>query len=60
LVEVGLRGEISLQLMGIYTVNNLGVGLTSATIWFLNLVLPAILGSILILGIKVFKRKNEV
>jgi hypothetical protein len=60
LVEVGLRGEISLQLMGIYTANSLGVGLTSATIWFLNLVLPAILGSILILGIKVFKRKNEV
>jgi uncharacterized membrane protein YbhN (UPF0104 family) len=60
LIEVGLRGEISLQLMGLYTANSLGVGLTSVTIWFLNLVLPAIIGSILILGIKVYKKKNEV
>lgn len=59
LVEVGLRGEISLQLMGMFTTNLLGVGLTVASIWFINLVLPAIAGSILFLGIKVFKRKNE-
>ena len=59
LVEVGLRGEISLQLMGMFTTNVLGVGLTVASIWFINLVLPAIAGSILFLGIKVFKRKNE-
>ncbi|MCU7547514.1 flippase-like domain-containing protein [Chitinophagaceae bacterium LB-8] len=60
LVEVGLRGEISLQLMGLYSANSLGVGLTSVTIWFLNLVLPAIIGSILFLGIKLFKGENEV
>ena len=59
LVEVGLRGEISLQLMGMFTTNVLGVGLTVASIWFINLVLPAIAGSVLFLGIKVFKRKNE-
>ena len=59
LVEIGLRGEISLRLMGIFTTNSLGVSLTSVTIWFVNLVLPAVAGSILILGIKVFKRKNE-
>jgi uncharacterized membrane protein YbhN (UPF0104 family) len=60
LVEVGLRGEISLELMGLFTPNSLGVGLTSVIIWFLNLVLPAIAGSILILGVKLFKGKNEV
>ena len=59
LVEVGLRGEISLQLMGMFTANVLGVGLTVASIWLINLVLPAIAGSVLFLGIKVFKRKNE-
>ena len=59
LVEVGLRGEISLRLMGMFTSNTLAIGLTSASIWFINLVLPAIVGSILFLGIKVFKRKNE-
>ena len=60
LVEVGLRGEASLQLMGMFTTNTLGVGLTSVSIWFINLVLPAIVGSVLFLGIKVFKRKNEL
>lgn len=59
LVEIGLRGEVSLQLMVMFTNNTLGVGLTSASIWFINLVLPAIVGSVLFLGIKVFKRKNE-
>jgi hypothetical protein len=60
LVEVGLRGEVSLRLMGMFTGNSLGISLTSITIWFINLVLPALVGSVLILGIKVFKRKNEV
>jgi hypothetical protein len=59
LIEVGLRGEISLRLMGMFTTNSLGISLTSVTIWFINLVLPAIVGSILFLGLKVFKRKNE-
>lgn len=59
LVEVGLRGEISLRLMAMFTSNGLGVGLATVTIWFINLVLPAIVGSVLFLGIKVFNRKNE-
>src|SRR5579875_2632107 len=50
LVEVGLRSEISLQLMGIFTTNKLGIGLTSVSIWLINLILPAVMGSILILG----------
>ncbi len=45
--------------MGMYTGNALGVGLAVAGIRFINLVLPAIVGSILFLGIKVFKRKND-
>jgi len=59
LVEVGLRGEISLRLMGMFTTNSLGVGLTAVSIWLINLVMPAIVGSILFLSIKVFKRKDE-
>lgn len=59
LVEVGLRGSISLQLMGLFTANSLGVVLASVSIWLINLVLPALAGSILIFGLKVFKRKHE-
>ncbi len=59
LVEVGLRGKISLQLMALFTGNGLGVLLSSVSIWFINLIVPALAGSVLILSIKVFKRKNE-
>lgn len=59
LVEIGLRGKVSLQLMALFTVNSLGVLLATVSIWFINLIVPALAGSILILSIKVFKRKNE-
>ncbi|HEU4472217.1 MAG TPA: lysylphosphatidylglycerol synthase domain-containing protein [Flavisolibacter sp.] len=57
LVEVGLRGEISIRLMGLFSANTLGIGFASITVWFINLILPAIMGSILILGLKIFRRK---
>jgi hypothetical protein len=59
LVEVGLRGKVSLQLMALFTANSLGVLLATVSIWFVNLIVPALAGSVLILSIKVFKRKNE-
>jgi hypothetical protein len=59
LVEVGVRGEISLTLMGLYTINSLGIGLTSITIWFINLIMPALVGSILILSVNVFKNSRS-
>ncbi len=59
LVEIGIRGEITLQLMSLISANNLGVIMTSVTIWFINLILPAIFGSLLLLSIKVFKKNHE-
>jgi len=59
LLELGLRGEISLKLIGIYTANTLGITITTISIWFINLVVPAVIGSLLILNIKVFKRRSE-
>jgi hypothetical protein len=59
LVELGVRGEISLRIMGIFSANSLGIGLTSITIWFVNLIIPAILGSLFMLNLKIFGRRNE-
>lgn len=56
LVEVWLRGEISIQLVGMFSQNTLGIGFTSVTIWFINLILPAIAGSLFILSLRVFKK----
>lgn len=58
LVEVGLRGEISLVLLGLFTGNSLGIGLASVSIWFLNLVMPAVAGSVLILRVRVFQKNK--
>ena len=59
LLEVGLRGEISIKLIGLFSVNTLGVSLTSVTVWVMNLILPAVIGSLLILNLHVFKSRNE-
>ncbi len=58
--DLGLKNELSIQLMGLFTTNHLGVSLTSFSIWLINLVFPALIGSLLILGIKnIFKNRNE-
>ena len=58
LVEVWLRGEISIQLMGLFSANLLGIGFTSVTVWFINLILPAIIGSLLLLNLRIFRKEK--
>lgn len=59
LIEVGLRGEISLRLVGLFSANSLGIGLTSVTIWFINLVIPALIGTLLLLNLKLLQKNEE-
>lgn len=59
LIEVGLRGEVSLRLVGLFSANGLGIGLTSVTIWFLNLILPALIGTLLLLNVKLLTKNEE-
>ena len=57
--DLGLRGQISLKLLGLFSSNSLGIGLTAVSIWFINLIIPALAGSLLILSIKrVFKNRD--
>jgi hypothetical protein len=60
LLELGIRGQVSLKLVGLFTANSLGILFTSLTIWFINLVIPALAGSLLMLSVKVFKKRNEI
>lgn len=57
LAEIGLRGKVSLELFGLFSSNNLGVIAASIGIWAINLIIPALMGSLLILRIKIFKNK---
>ncbi len=56
-IELPVRATVSLSLLQVYTSNVLGIEAASLGIWIINLVIPAILGSILILGIKILKEK---
>jgi hypothetical protein len=59
LMEVGLRGEVSLRLIGLFSANSLGIGLTSVTVWFMNLILPALLGTLFLLNVKLLSKNEE-
>ncbi len=53
--DLSLRGQVSLKLIGLFSGNNLGM-----SIWFINLIIPALTGSLLILSIKrIFKSNND-
>lgn len=58
--DLSIRSTASLAILGLFSSNQLGISLTSVGIWLINLVLPALIGSVLVLGIKkIFKSKNE-
>jgi hypothetical protein len=54
MLELGLRGEIAILLFGLYSENVLGIYAASTGIWFVNLILPALAGSLLVTSLKIF------
>lgn len=58
LADLGLRGQVSLKLLGLFSANVLGISFATVTIWFINLVIPSIIGSLLIVSLKIFKNKR--
>ena len=57
IADLGIRGKFSTELLSVYSANTVGIIGTTFGIWFINLFIPALLGSILILSIKIFKDK---
>jgi hypothetical protein len=58
LAELGLRGQLSMHLFGLFSNNTLGIIFTATGIWLINLVVPALAGSLFILGVKLFRSKT--
>jgi hypothetical protein len=56
LLELGLRWQFSLIIFGLFTSNLLGVYVAATGIWLLNLVLPALVGAVLSLGLRPFRQ----
>jgi Lysylphosphatidylglycerol synthase TM region len=53
LTELGVRGSVSLFLFQHFSTNTVGMLAATAGIWFLNLIVPSVIGSILILRMRI-------
>ena len=58
LSELGIRWKASIDLVALFSSNITGILATSLAVWFINLVIPALIGSLLILGIKFYKKQQ--
>ncbi|MEO5984543.1 MAG: lysylphosphatidylglycerol synthase domain-containing protein [Ferruginibacter sp.] len=54
-LELPVRAAISLELFRRYSINIAGIQAAALGIWLINLVIPAMIGSVLIFGIKILK-----
>ena len=59
LAELGIRGELSILLIGLVSKNTIGILLCASGIWLINKLLPAIIGTVFVIGIRVFKKPIE-
>jgi hypothetical protein len=57
LTELGLRWEASIQLLEIYSPNAVGIFAASFAIWLINLIVPALIGSLLMVSVKLLKNR---
>ncbi len=57
IADLGIRGKISTGLLSLYSTNVIGIIGTTFGIWFINLFIPAVIGSLLIIGRRIFKEK---
>lgn len=59
IAELAQRGKVVIAITGIYSTNELGMTFATAGIWFINLIIPAIIGSLLILRLRKIIRDQE-
>jgi len=56
LTDLGIRWKAGIEIVQLYSSNTVGIFAAAFTIWLVNLIIPALIGSLLILGIKVFRK----
>ncbi len=56
LSELGVRWQAGIQMVQLYSSNITGIFATSLAVWIINLVVPALIGGLLILALKLFRK----
>lgn len=59
IAELGVRGEISIKVFGLLSTNTLGIISAAGFIWLINLIIPALVGSLFVLSLKIFKKAEN-
>ena len=54
IAELGIRGQFGIYLFGIFSSNTVGIISGLALIWVINVIIPALIGSLLVLSVRVF------
>lgn len=57
IAEIGIRGKVALGIVGLFSVNTIAILTGTIGMWILNLVFPALIGSLFLLTIKFFKER---
>ncbi|HMO31689.1 MAG TPA: lysylphosphatidylglycerol synthase domain-containing protein [Lacibacter sp.] len=57
IAEIGIRGQVAVTLAGMLSANMLGLVSGTVVLWLLNLVLPALVGSLFLLTLKLFQER---
>ena len=57
IAEIGIRGKVALGIVGLFSVNTIAILTGTIGMWILNLVFPALIGSLFLLTIKIFKER---
>ena len=55
LSEIGIRSAVSIYLFQQYSQNSVGIVVATVGIWFINLILPSLVGCIIMFKMKIFK-----
>lgn len=55
LAELGLRGQLGIWLFGRFSTNAIGILAATAGLWIVNLMIPALIGSILLLRLRLLR-----
>jgi len=58
LAELGIRSKASIALFSIFSTNTLGILVATGAIWLINIIFPAIAGSLFVLGVKLFGKEE--
>ena len=56
ITEIGVRGSVALLVLGVFSNNLVGILSSTVLLWIINLIIPAIIGSLFIFNLKFFRK----